>query len=258
MTDSGRPTIAALGGGGFSGRPSDLAIDRHLISLTGKPKPRVLFVPTASGDSPDLVARFFTAYSTLPCVPSWLPLFRRDGSDVADTLRAADLVLVGGGNTANMLAVWRVHGVDTAMRTAWKSGTVLSGVSAGAICWFDAGSTDSFGPDLGPLRGLGFLPGGFCPHYDAEAARRPRLHAMVAAGDMPETWAADEGCAFVFEGSERVDVVTSGRPAGGYLVRRTPGGAEEEPLVTRSLQSPDPPAPLGSGPAGSERGDRSA
>ena len=181
-------------------------------------------MPTASADSADYVARFFTAYSTLPCRPSWLPLFRRDGQSPADRILGADLVVVGGGNTANMLAIWKVHGVDVALRAAWERGVVLSGVSAGAICWFEQGSTDSFGPEMAAMSCLGLLPGSFCPHYDGEAARRPRLHQMIEAGEVGAGYAADDGCAFVFEDRDLVDVVTSRPAARGFRVER--GGVE--------------------------------
>ncbi len=235
MSTTPTPTIAALGGGGFSMEPENLALDRHLLSLTGEPRPSVLFVPTASGDSDNYVQRFFTAYSTLPCRPSWLPLFRRGGTPVDAAIRAADLVLVGGGNTANMLAIWKAHGVDRALRAAWERGTVLAGVSAGAICWFEQGSTDSFGPGLAGLECLGFLPGSFTPHYDGEAARRPRLHEMIGRGELASGWAADDGCAVVFSGREQVDVVLSRDAARGFRVERTPDGVVETPLVGRRL-----------------------
>ena len=114
-------TLAALGGGSFSMEPENLALDRWLLSLTGKDRPHVLFVPTASGDSDNYVQRFFTAYTSLECQPAWLPLFRRTGDDIRPAIEEADLVFVGGGNTANMLAIWRAHGVDVALREAWEA-----------------------------------------------------------------------------------------------------------------------------------------
>ncbi len=215
--------------------PDHLALDRFLLGLTGVETPRVLFLPTASADSSDYVQRFFTAYTTLPCRPSWMPLFRRDGSSVEEHIEAADLVFVGGGNTANMLAIWRVHGVDRALRAAWERGTVLAGVSAGAICWFEQGSTDSFGPGLAALDCLGFLPESFTPHYDGEAARRPRLHAMIDGGELGPGWAADDGCAVVFEGTTKVDVVTSRPTATAYRVDDGVSGAVERRLDARRV-----------------------
>ncbi len=138
--------------------PNNLALDRWLLSLTDKDRPRVLFVPTASGDSDNYVQRFFTAYTSLDCQPAWLPLFRRTGDDVRAAVGEADLIFVGGGNTANMLAIWRTHGVDVALREAWEADTVMAGLSAGAICWFEQGGTDSFGLGLAAMDCLGELP----------------------------------------------------------------------------------------------------
>jgi peptidase E len=237
MSASGRPTIAALGGGGFSMEPDNLALDRYLLTLTGVENPRVLFLNAAAGDSYEYVAKFFSAYTSLACRPSWLPLYRRDGSDPAERILNSDLVFVGGGNTANMLAIWGVHGVDVALRTAWERGVVLSGVSAGAICWFEQGSTDSFGPGMAALDGLGLLPGSFCPHYDGEAARRPRLNEMVSTGEMASGYAADDGVAFVFEGRELVDVVASRPDAQGHRVDLVDGEAVESVLAAKAVFS---------------------
>jgi dipeptidase E len=233
MTDP--RTLAALGGGGFSMEPDNLALDRWLLSLTGKERPRVLLVPTASGDSDSYVQRFFTAYTSLECQPAWLPLFRRTGEGVQAAIEEADLVFVGGGNTANMLAIWRTHGVDIALRQAWESGTVVAGLSAGAICWFEQGSTDSFGPGLAPMDCLGWLPGSFCPHYDGEAVRRPRLHQMVAAGDLTPGLAADDGCAVLYRGTQRAEVVASRDGAAAYEVTLLGDEVSERKLEARRL-----------------------
>ena len=129
-----------------------------------------------------------------------------------------DVIYVGGGNTANMLAIWRAHGVDRALRTAWDAGVVIAGVSAGMVCWFRAGLSDSFGPELQPLDALGWLPGSGCPHYDGEAERRPRYRALVDAGRLPPGMAADDGCALHFAGTRLVEVVSSRPHAAAYLV----------------------------------------
>ena len=185
MPPSPNRQIVVLGGGGFSMEPRNPRLDLYILNLTRKRTPRVCFVPTASGDSPDYVARFHKAFAKHRCRPSHLPLFRRDATDPAAHLLAQDVIYVGGGNTANLLAVWRTHGVDRAMRQAWRRGTILCGVSAGMICWFECSVTDSFGP-LAPLHdGLGLLPGSACPHYDGEADRRPTYHQLIAAGFPP-------------------------------------------------------------------------
>jgi peptidase E len=161
-----------------------------------------------------------------------LTLFHREVSDIAELLLSQDVIYVGGGNTANMLAIWRLHGVDVVLREAWSRGIVLAGVSAGANCWFEACSTDSFGPDLAPLNdGLGFLAGSFCPHYDGELLRKPTYERWVAAGLLPAGYAADDGVGLVFRGTELAEAVSE--VPGGRAFRVEPSGPR--PLAVRSL-----------------------
>lgn len=184
------PTIAALGGGGFV--PGRDGLVDFVLGLSEKPRPRVCYVGTATGDALANVAAFYRGASRRDCVPADLPLFARDGADVRSVLLSSDVIWVGGGNTANLLAVWRTHGVDEAMRDAWEAGVVLAGSSAGMICWFEASITDSFGPQLDPLHdGLGFLPGSACPHYDGEERRRP-VYRDAVGGGFPAGYAADD------------------------------------------------------------------
>lgn len=226
--------IVAFGGGGFSMEPRNPRLDRYVLALTGKRVPRVCFLPTASGDSRDYVRRFYRAFERHSCRPSDLALFRRDGRDPAAHLLSQDVIYVGGGSTANLLAIWRLHGVDKALRDAWRRGIVLCGVSAGMICWFECSVTDSFGP-LAPLRdGLGLLPGSACPHYDGERNRRPMFHRLIASG-MPAGIAADDGAAIHFVDREVFRTVSSRRNAKAYRVRREGRGATEEPLPTTFL-----------------------
>jgi len=175
--------IVALGGGGFSSEGPGSPIDDYILSLARRKDPRVCFLPTASGDSDTYVANFYRAFSQRSCRPVDLALFRRTVVDLRQFLLEQDVIYVGGGNTANMLAVWRVHGLDAILRECWGSGVVLAGSSAGAICWFEAAVTDSFGLQLAALNdGLRFLPGSACPHYDSEERRRPTYQRLVAAG----------------------------------------------------------------------------
>jgi dipeptidase E len=228
--------IVPLGGGGFSMEPRNPRLDLWLLSLTQRPRPRVLFVPTATGDSKDYIRRFYRAFDRLPCEPQHLQLFNRTAADVREPILASDLIFVGGGNTANLLAVWRLHGVDRAMREAWDNGTVLAGVSAGAICWFEAGVTDSFGLILQPLtNALALLPGSFSPHYDGDPARRPAFQRLVTEGALPNGFAADDGAAILFEGTEIADVVRSSPGVAAYRVTRNDGGAVEDRLAARLL-----------------------
>src|SRR5436189_302774 len=166
-----------------------VALHGYVLALTGAERPRVLYVPTAVGDSDEGVAMFYDRFA-LRCEASVLRTFPWPPADLRDTIVSQDAVLVSGGNTANMLAIWRVHGIDALLREAWERGVVLFGASAGMICWFEAGVTDSFGPQLEGLRdGLGFLAGSACPHYDGEERRRPRYRELIENG-FPEGIAA--------------------------------------------------------------------
>jgi len=221
--------IVAIGGGGFSA--GDAGLDTFVLSLTGAQWPRVCFVPTASGDAESYVASFREADAERADA-SVLRLFAREIDDLRGHLLSQDVVYVGGGNTANMLAVWRLHGVDAIMREAWSAGVTLCGPSAGANCWFEACSTDSFGSALAPLvDGLGLLAGSFCPHYDSEPLRKPTYRAAVADGVLPPGFAADDGVGLLFAGHELVDVVSEQPGAGAYRVERE----SETPLGARLL-----------------------
>jgi dipeptidase E len=230
MSSADARRIVAFGGGGFVSTPGSPLID-YVLELAGAPRPRVCFVPTASADDARGVNAFYRGALRRGCVPSDLPLFDPTGEDVREKLLAQDLIWVGGGNTANMLAVWRVHGVDLALREAWDSGVVLTGSSAGMICWFQASITDSYGPQLAPLHdGLGFLAGSACPHYDSEDRRRPVYREAVAAG-FPPGYAADDQVALRFDGEELAECVTAREGASAWRVE--PDG--ERALPTRLL-----------------------
>lgn len=230
------PRIVPMGGGGFSMEPRNRRLDKWLLGLARRRTPRVLFLPTASGDARDYVQRFYRAFRRLSCHPAHLDLFQRTVVDLRKLLLSQDLIYVGGGNTANMLAVWRLHGVDLALREAWDEGVVLCGLSAGAICWFEAGVTDSFGSELQPLRnGLGLLPGSFCPHYDGEIARRPAFQKLVAHEQLPSGLAADDSVAILYEGTKISDVVRSRPGVGAYEVSAKSGRAVEREIPARLL-----------------------
>lgn len=228
------PRIVAMGGGGFSMEPENPALDRHVLALTGVPRPRVAFVPTASGDADGYVTRFYDAFRPLDCAPSHLGLFRRTIGDLREFVLAQDVIYVGGGNTLNMLALWRLHGLDAIFREAWERGVILAGLSAGALCWFEEGVTDSLGP-LAPIPALGLLPGSLCVHYDGEADRRPTFHALLAEGKLGAGYAADDGAALCFEGMALREVVTSRPAARAYQVEMGPEGVVERVLPARFL-----------------------
>ena len=228
------PRIVAMGGGGFSDESDNPLLDDYVLSLAAPIRPKVCFLPTAAGDDLGYVASFFDAFARR-AEATWLPLFARRHADVRGLLLDQDVVYVGGGNTANMLAIWQAHGVDSILRDAWQAGTVLAGLSAGAICWFSHGVTDSFGIDLDSLDGtLALLDGSFCPHYDGEALRRPRYHELVAAG-LPGGWGCDDGAALVFEGEALHEVVGSRPGAAAYRVDRVDGQVREVIVPARFL-----------------------
>ncbi|RYU08769.1 peptidase E [Nocardioides iriomotensis] len=231
-----RRRIFALGGGGFSMEPDNPALDDYLLSLVRDPgrRPKVCFVPTASGDAADYVRTFEEAFAGRADT-SVLRLFTREQADLRSFLLPQDVVYVGGGSTANLLAVWRLHGLPEILAEAADRGTVLAGISAGMNCWFEASVTDSFGPGLAPLRdGLGFVPGSSCPHYDGEELRAGTYRALVAEG-FPGGYAADDGCGLLFEDGELTDVVASRPGADGYRVELVDGRVVETPLEATYL-----------------------
>jgi len=218
-----------MGGGGFMMKPAS-PLDEFMLSLSSTPRPRVCLLPTAAGDSDRVIAAFFEAFARRDCEPSCLRLFGTPERP-AEQLATQDVVYVSGGNTANALALWRLHGVDVALRAAWERGAVLGGVSAGANCWFECSVTDSFAAGLDPLHdGLALLSGSFCPHYDGEELRRPVYRELVD-GDFPAGYAADDCAAIHFVGTELREVVASREGARGYRVER---GAET-PIAARLL-----------------------
>lgn len=195
------------------------ALTEYVLAIVGNARPKVLFLPTASGDGPYYLDLFYRAFEGVAREAGHLALFDRTVGDPDALIRAQDVVVVGGGNTANMLAVWRVHGIDRALRAAYAAGTLLTGWSAGCICWFEDGITDSFTPELGPLRdGLALLAGSACPHYDSEDRRRPVYARELAAG-MPPGIALDDGVAALYEDERLIEIVTA--RAGG----RAPSGS---------------------------------
>lgn len=221
------PQIVAAGGLGDDDGAGRMI--EFVLGLSGKERPRVCLVPTASSELPEYIVRFYSELSArAEC--SHVSFFPWPRDDLRDHVLSRDVIFVSGGNTANMLAIWRVHGFDQILREAWESGIVLAGSSAGMICWFEAGVTDSFGPQLDGMRdGLGFLSGSACPHYDGEERRRPVYQELVASG-FPPGLAADDAAALHFVGTELHEVVSVSEGAKAYRVE--PGGeAEIEPRL---------------------------
>ena len=203
----------------------------YFLALARRPRRKVLFLGTASGDGPGYLLTFYQALASVDCEPSHLALFDRVARDIDGLVRAQDVVIVGGGNTANMLAIWRLHGVEDALRQAYAAGTVLSGWSAGCLCWFEGGITDSFTPELGALRdGLGILTGSACPHYDSQEARRPVYAREIAAGLAPGI-ALEDGVAARYDDERLVEIVSPRAEGRAFHVDAN----GERPLAVRAL-----------------------
>ncbi len=222
--------IIAMGHGGFSLDPENLVLDRYICEQTGKTRPKVCFLPQASGESERYIINFYAAFTRLGAEPSYLSLFRPPTADIASFLLEKDVLYVGGGNTKSMLALWREWGLDAIARQAWEQGIVLAGLSAGAICWFEQGSTDAIPGRLSALGGLGLLPGSCCPHYNGEAERRPSYHRLIAAGEILPGYGVDEGAALHFVDDNLSRVVTSHPDVTAYYVEKVGDEVQERAL----------------------------
>ncbi len=217
--------IVGMGGGGFSMEPDNPVLDQYFLRQTGKRNPSVCFVPTATGDADGYIVKFYSAFGRLRCRPTHLSLFRPP-EDLEAFVLAQDANYVGGGNTKNLLALWREWGLDRIFRTAWRRGVVLGGVSAGLMCWFEQGLTDSITGRMSVLSGLGFLKGSLCPHFDSEAAERSIYPELVAAGTMIPGLALDDGIILHYVGRRLVRVVSSRPSVAAYRIRSVLGAAK--------------------------------
>jgi peptidase E len=244
MAADGRRHVIAVGGGMLMAQ--DDAMPHHVsnaLALTGKQAPRLCVINTATGDDPQGIVRFYDRLAPFDVKVRHLALFPMPNvTDPEDLLMSQDVIFVGGGSVANMMAVWRVHGIDDIIRKAWHAGIVLAGSSAGGICWFEGGTTDSFGRKLRPFtEGLGMLAGSFCPHYNSEAERRPLYRALVADGTLPAGLACDDGAAAHYVDDSLAELISDRTASSAYLV--TPdgsGGTTEEHLPTRFLGESSP------------------
>ena len=231
--------VIALGGGGFSMEPDNLALDEYILKQARSNQPNVCFVPTASGDSEGYVQRFYESFKTLDCSPTDLSLFRSPKQDLESFILQQDVIYVGGGNTRNLLAIWRDWGLDQVLHQALAEGVVLTGVSAGSICWFQQGVTDSMmhegSTQLASIDCLGFLPHSNCPHYDGETNRRPEYHRLLQGGEIGSGWAADDGVGLHFIDGQLHKVISSRPNALAYWVACDEGRAHEDALSPQYL-----------------------
>ena len=228
--------IIALGGGGFSMEPDNPLLDQYVLAQTGSPHPKVCFLPTASGDSPDYIVHFYTAYSKLNCQPSHLSLINPHTADLESFLLEQDCIYVGGGNTRSMIALWQGWDLPRILRCAWERGVVLAGVSAGGNCWFEQCTSDSLPGRLIVVPCLGFLPGSFSPHYDGEPQRRPTFHRLLKSGEIKPGYAADNSAALHFVGELASPKAVCSVPAAkAYRLERQAGQVIETPLEMHYL-----------------------
>lgn len=225
--------IIAMGGGGFSMEPLNPLLDLYILRQARSNKPKVCFLPTASGDADNYIERFYESFNKHECLPTHLSLFNPPTQDLESFVMEQDILYVGGGNTRNLLVLWREWQLDSYVERALDSGIVCAGLSAGSLCWYEEGVTDSYGrvTPLGKIEGLGFLPGSHCPHYDGETNRRPAYHALIRSGALLDGVAADDGVALHYKDS-RLHQVVSSRPNGrAFHVRLANGEVHEEEIL---------------------------
>ena len=238
MAGDGQRHVLAVGGGVLMPRDAVPLQVKYAMELTGQARPKLCVLNTAIGDDPNVYLRFYDRLAETPAQVRHLALFPMPNvADPEDFLMSQDVIFVGGGSVANMVAVWRVHRIDEILRKAWQAGIVLAGSSAGGLCWFEGGTTDSFGVRLRAFTdGLGMLAGSFCPHYNSEPERRPLYRRLVADGTLPGGVACDDGAAAHFVDETLAELVSDRPGAAAYRVEPDgAGGAAETPLPVRFL-----------------------
>lgn len=210
--------IIAMGGGGFSMEPENPLLDQYILEQAQSNRPKVCFISTASGDADGYIQRFYHSFENHPCRPSHLSLFKNTPHDLEDYILEKDILYVGGGNTRNMLVLWQEWNLDQYIKKAWENHVILAGLSAGAICWFEEGVTDSLPGELTRLECLGFLKGSSCPHYDGEADRRTSYHRLLKNKEINGGIAMDDGVAVHYKDEQIFGVVSSRPLARAYQV----------------------------------------
>jgi dipeptidase E len=218
-----------IAGGGFVSAP----FIRYMAQLTGKPRPRVCYLPTAVGDRPDAAINFYKACATLEVTPLVQASFiasTEQHESWEEALLSMDAIIASGGNTLNQQAIWRAQGIDVVLRQAWERGIVLGGASAGGLCWFEEGTSDSRPKELSIVKCLGFLEGSHSPHYDTEADRRPTYHRLIGSGQLKPGYACDDNAGIYFEGATVKRVVSARAGAKAYYVSAVGGKVTEKVL----------------------------
>lgn len=226
--------IIAIGGGGFGRNPNQRIIEKYILDQSPVERPKILFIPTASAEDKGYIVYFYTCFNKLECEPSHLNLFERTPR-LDGVINKADIIYVGGGNTKSMLAVWKEWKLDKLIKKAYERGTVLAGVSAGAICWFEQGITDSWASNLNVLEGMNLVSGMCCPHYDSEPDRRPSVHKFLCEGKSLPGYALEDGAAMHFIDGKPVRNLAFFKDADAYYVSEENGKAREVHLKMESI-----------------------
>ena len=223
--------IIAIGGGGFGRSPGEGLIEKYILDQSEQNDPKICFIPTATGDNEAYKVNYYSTFSKLDCSPSHLDLFKRT-PNLKDLILKQDIIFVGGGNTKSMLAVWKDWGLDLLLKEAYEKGVIMSGVSAGAICWFDQGVTDSWAEDLKIMDCLGFVEGACCPHYDEEPQRKPSLNKFITEKVLKSCYAVDGGCALHIEDEKEFKSVVFSKNKNSFLVEMKDNKVAEKPYST--------------------------
>ena len=223
--------IIAIGGGGFGRTPGEGLIEKYILDQSEKDVPNICFIPTATGDNEAYKVNYYSTFSKLECSPSHLDFFKRT-PDLKELILKQDIIFVGGGNTKSMLAVWKDWGLDLLLKEAYEKGVIMSGVSAGAICWFDKGITDSWAEDLKVMDCLGFIEGACCPHYDEEPQRKPSLNKFITEKVLKSCYAVDGGCALHIEDEKEFKSVVFSENKNSFLVEMKDNKVAEKPYST--------------------------
>ena len=208
--------IIALGGGGFSMEPDNPLLDNYILQQSEKQDPKICFLGTASGDSKDYINRFYDSFSKKNCHPCHLSLFQGETDKIEELILQQNILYVGGGNTRNMLVLWKEWGLDKMIKKAYAKGTILSGLSAGAICWFEQGLTDSVPNQLNKLDGLGLLKGSNCPHFDGESERQNIYKDKIRKGEMKGGIACDDGVGLHYVNENLKAIISSRKTGSAY------------------------------------------
>ena len=226
--------IIAIGGGGFGRNPGIGIIEKYILEQSKKEMPNICFIPTATGDDESYKVSYYATLTKLNCNPTHLDFFKRT-PNLEKIIMKNDIIFVGGGNTKSMLAVWRDWGLDIILKEAYESGVIMSGVSAGAICWFQRGITDSWANKLNIIDCLSFTKGNCCPHYDEEAERKPSLSNFILNEQINECFAIEGGCALHIKNDAVFKAVSFKEEKNSFLVKKEDGKIIENVLPKINL-----------------------